>query len=37
VLLATVEAPDEASALKPAADRLNLRLVDLSRLIVRRA
>ena len=36
-LLATVEAPDKASALKVAAERLHLRLVDLSRLIVRRA
>jgi hypothetical protein len=32
-----VEAPDKDSALKVAAERLRLRLVDLPRLIVRRA
>jgi hypothetical protein len=36
-ILAVVEAPDKDSALRVAAERLNLRLVDLSRLIVRRA
>jgi hypothetical protein len=35
-LLAVVEAPDKDSALKVAAERLHLRLVDLPRLIVRR-
>jgi hypothetical protein len=36
-LLAVVEAPDKETALKTAAERLRLRLVDLPRLIVRRA
>jgi len=36
-LLAIVDAPDEVSALKEAAARLDLRASDLPRLIVRRA
>jgi hypothetical protein len=36
-LLAVVDAPDEVSALKEAAERLDLRASDLPRLIVRRA
>lgn len=36
-LLAVVEAPDEMSALQVAAERLDLRSIDIPRLIVRRA
>jgi hypothetical protein len=36
-LLAIVDAPDEVTALKEAAERLDLRTSDLPRLIVRRA
>ena len=36
-LLGTVEAPDEIAALQVAAEQLDLRSVDIPRLIVRRA